>query len=277
MQSLLDQLPTSGETKGENGRVGVVAGSVEFPGPPVLAGEAALRTGTDVVKVLTSEEILNAVGGYTPNLLLGRYTGEHLAADSASKALALAEWSDALVVGPGLGDPSRKAVGRILAEADLPMVIDADAIEPALEAASGAATSSTPDLPDEAFSGAVFTPDDHEIEQIESVYDSLESFSADTGAVVVAKGAEDRIIRGREEWTNETGTSALTVAGTGDTLAGITGALLGQGMDRVEAARLATWVIGRAGELAAEDYGVGLVATDVVERIPAAMDAGSEK
>jgi hydroxyethylthiazole kinase-like uncharacterized protein yjeF len=276
VHELIDRLPPSGQSKGDSGRVGVVAGSVEFPGPPVLAGEAALRTGADVAKVLTSEEILNAIGGYTPNLLLGRYTGEHLSGDSAGKALALAEWGDALVVGPGLGQPSRKAVGRILSEAGVPLVVDADAIQPALGALSEGGNSADRGPARGSFSEAVFTPDDHEIDQIEREYDSLEAFSAATDAVVVAKGAEDRILRGDDQWTNETGTAALTVAGTGDTLAGILGALLGAGFGRVDAARLATWVIGRAGELAAEEYGVGITATDVVERIPAAVMAGDD-
>ncbi|MFB6129877.1 MAG: NAD(P)H-hydrate dehydratase [Salinigranum sp.] len=259
MEDLLDRLPSSGATKGESGRIGIVAGSVEFPGPPALAGEAALRTGADVARVLTSEEILSAVGGYTPNLVLGRYTGEHLSSNSESKALALAEWGDVLVIGPGLGEPSRDVVRRILEGVDVPVVIDADAIRHALDA---------------SFSEAIVTPDDNEIDQIESAYDTLEAFSRETDAVVVATGAEDRILHGEERWTNDTGTAGLTVAGTGDTLAGIVGALVGRGLDRVEAARLGPWILGRAGELAAEEYGAGIVATDVVERIPAAIRSG---
>lgn len=256
---LLESLSESGAEKGDSGRVGVVAGSVEYPGPPALAGEAALRTGADVATVLTSEVVLNAVGGYTPNLVLRRYTGDYLSRNSTGKAVALADGSDALVVGPGLGHPDREAVRRLLAETDLPTVVDADAIQPALDA----------DL-----SRAVVTPDAHEIEQIEAEYDDLASFAAATGAVVVAKGSEDVVVDGESRWTNESGTPALTVAGTGDALAGVVGALLGWGLDRVEAARVGTWVLGRAGELAADEYGTGVLATDVVERIPAAMQAG---
>ncbi|PCR89838.1 hypothetical protein CP557_04375 [Natrinema ejinorense] len=59
-----------------------------------------------------------------------------------------------------------------------------------------------------------------------------------------------------------------SVAGTGDTMAGIVASLLGQGMERREAAELGAWLLGKTGELATAEYGPGVVATDVIERIP---------
>ncbi len=81
-------------------------------------------------------------------------------------------------------------------------------------------------------------------------------------------GAVDEIVTGGERIANETGTAAMTVAGTGDTLAGIVASLLGQGMDRRDAAELGAWILGESGELATAAYGPGVVATDVIERIP---------
>lgn len=81
-------------------------------------------------------------------------------------------------------------------------------------------------------------------------------------------GDVDTIVADGERTTNETGTSALTVAGTGDTMAGIIASLLGQGMDRADAAELGAWILGKSGELASAEYGKGVVATDVIERIP---------
>jgi NAD(P)H-hydrate repair Nnr-like enzyme with NAD(P)H-hydrate dehydratase domain len=57
----------------------------------------------------------------------------------------------------------------------------------------------------------------------------------------------------------------------GHGLAGVVGSLLGQGFDPVDAARLGPWIVGRAGELADDEYGTGLLATDLIERIPAAI------
>lgn len=262
MNDLLEKISTSADSeKGDNGRVGIVGGSIEYAGPPALAGLAALRTGTDVAKVVTSELAIDAVAGFSPNLIANRFTGDILTADSVSKALSLAEWSDALVLGPGLESPHPDAIREIVSDVDIPVVIDATAIEAALDVDVGT---------------AVFTPDSHEIEWIEDEYGSLEEFARETDGVVISKGAEDHIIDGTDRWTNDVGSPAMTVAGTGDTLAGILGSLLGQGLEPVDAARLSTWIAGRAGVLAAGEYGTGLVATDVIERIPAAIRGGRE-
>ena len=257
MDDLLDRLSAdAGTTKGENGRIGVVTGSVDYAGPPALAGHAALRTGTDVVQVLTSEEVLSVVAGYSPNLLTSRHTGDHLHTDSVSKATTLADWSDAMVIGPGLFDPDEEAIRRIVETVSVPLVVDADAIVPALDA---------------DFGEAVFTPDTTEVTEMEERYDLLDAFSLKTGAVVVSTGEDDVIIDGDRRWENETGTPAMTVAGTGDTLAGVIASLLGQRMDSTDAGRLGTWILGTAGELAADEWGTGMMATDVIEAIPEVM------
>jgi hydroxyethylthiazole kinase-like uncharacterized protein yjeF len=245
--------------KGDMGRLGIVGGSIEFAGPPALAGLAALRTGTDVTKVLTSEIAIEVVAGFSPNLLTNRFTGDVFTADSVGKAVALAEWSDALVVGPGLESPQSDAIRGILDRLDVPTVVDAAAIGPALGG---------------SFDGAVVTPDTAEVERIEAEYSSLETFARETGAVVVSKGAEDVIYADDERFQNHAGTSSMTVAGTGDSLAGVIGSLLGQGFDPVDAARLGPWIVGRAGELADDEYATGLLATDLIERIPAAVRGG---
>lgn len=133
------------------------------------------------------------------------------------------------------------------------MIVDAIAIEPGM----GADLSNT-----------IFTPDAAEEDRIVEEYGSLEAFSRKTDAVVVRTGDVDEIVADGERSTNETGTSALTVAGTGDTMTGIVASLLGQGMSREEAAELGAWILGKSGELATADRGPGVVATDVIERIP---------
>lgn len=254
---LVDLFERDEMEKGGRGRVGVVGGCIEHAGPPALAGEAALRTGSDLVKVVTSERVLTAVAGFSENLVVERYTGDYLTEGSVNKVEELAEWSDALLIGPGLLRPSPDAVQQIVDRVSVPLVVDADAILPVLDSGP--------------FPEAIFTPDAHEVDQITDAYDSLEAFSEETGAVVVSTGATDEIYDGGDSWTNETGTPTMTVGGTGDTLAGIVTSLLGQGLDRADAARLGAWLIGKAGERTDEEYGIGMTATDIVERIPEAM------
>jgi ADP-dependent NAD(P)H-hydrate dehydratase len=257
MSRLLETLPNQSEQADmQGGTVGVIAGSVEFTGQPVLTGLAALRTGSDHVRAFTPEEIYPIVASHSPNLLVGQYPGEGFTDAAVDRAVELGQWADALVVGPGLTRSDGSAVCETLTKVDGPMVVDAVAIEPALG---------------NDLSNAVFTPDESEEESIVDEHGSLEEFSESTGAVVVATGDVDTIVADGERTTNETGTPALTVAGTGDTLAGIVASLLSQGLSREDAAELGAWLVGKAGELATIDHGNGLVATDVIGRIPDAI------
>ena len=209
-------------------RVGVIGGGIGFPGQPALVGQAALRSGADDVRVLVSEEIHAIVAGYSPNLLVSRYPGERFGEEATERAVELGSEVDALVIGPTLEG----------------------------------------EWDDDGLSETVFTPDDNERGKIVDAYGDLETFSTETGAVVVSTGDVDEIIADGERLINETGTSALSVAGTGDTMTGIVASFLAQGMDRTEAAELGVWILGKAGELATADQGPGVVATDVIERIP---------
>ena len=254
MERLLRSLPgVSGATQGENGQVGVIGGSIEYPGQPTISALAALRTGTDDAEALVSEEIHPIVASHSPNLLVDRFDGERFDESAVDRALELGEWADALVIGPGLVDADPAAISETITRTEAPVVVDALAIGPGMEA----------DL-----SNTVFTPASEEAEWIEEEYGSIETLSEETDAVVALTGDVDTIVADGERTTNETGTSALTVAGTGDTMAGIIASLLGQGMDRADAAELGAWILGKSGELASAEHGNGVVATDVIERIP---------
>ena len=90
--------------------------------------------------------------------------------------------------------------------------------------------------------------------------------------MVLLNGKVDRIYADGEERTSETGDPTMTVGGTGDVLTGVVASLIGQGLENSEAALLGAWINGRAGEKAAEKYGNGALATDMVEKIPEAME-----
>lgn len=120
MSRLQRTLPRiSGEGEGA-GRVGVVGGSVDFPGQPALVGQAALRTGSDDVRLLVSEEIHPIVAGFSPNLLVSRYPGKRFADAAADRATDLGRRVDALVIGPGLADFEASAVQEVISALEIP-------------------------------------------------------------------------------------------------------------------------------------------------------------
>ena len=94
--------------------------------------------------------------------------------------------------------------------------------------------------------------------------------------VVVLKGAGTIVTDGRRIYVNRTGNPGMATGGSGDVLAGIIGALIGQNLSLFDAAVFGTHVHGRAGDLAARQKGqLSLIATDLCDSLPAALLATS--
>jgi NAD(P)H-hydrate epimerase len=104
-------------------------------------------------------------------------------------------------------------------------------------------------------------------EKIESRIKAAREFSEENGAVTLLKGKIDIISDGKQTLLNRTGNAGMTVGGTGDVLAGLTGSLFSRNPAFLAAA-CATYINGAAGDLAFEKAGNGLLATDVIEKIP---------
>ena len=92
------------------------------------------------------------------------------------------------------------------------------------------------------------------------------------GQTIVLKGKGTIVTDGTRVYVNPTGDSSLSKAGTGDVLSGITGTLLAQKMGGFEAACAATWLHGRAGEIAGQRLGMRCVlAREVIDALPLAI------
>jgi NAD(P)H-hydrate epimerase len=196
-----------------------------------------------------------------------------LSAAAADVVLERAARADAVVIGPGLGrDPAtRAAIVRIVEGCARPMVVDADALY-ALADAGG--------VLERRGSATVITP--HAGEAARVLGTDTVSVGADRYAAArslcshrvtcVLKGAHTVIAGGDRIAVNMSGNPGLATSGTGDVLAGVVGALLAQGVPGYDAAVCGVYLHGRAGDRAAEEIGhIGLVAGDVVARLPAAI------
>jgi len=98
--------------------------------------------------------------------------------------------------------------------------------------------------------------------------EAAKELAARTGWTVLLKGRVDVITDGQRVKLNRTGNAGMSVGGTGDVLAGITAGLLSKGMAPFNAARAAAYLNGSAGDMAFERYSYGLMATDLLERVP---------
>ncbi|MEQ1787923.1 MAG: NAD(P)H-hydrate dehydratase, partial [Acidimicrobiales bacterium] len=241
----------------------VIAGSAGMTGAAHLAAAAAQRAGAGMVRV-GSPGVANDQG--RPIEAVGF---DLPAAGWTQDVLEAAPRFHALVLGPGLGvgASTQAAVRDLVAAAELPLVVDGDALT-ALghDAASVLGGRVAP---------TVLTPHDGEHERIAGARPGPDRLAAArelataTGAVVLLKGPTSVIAApdGRARLVT-VGDARLATAGTGDVLSGTIGALLARGVPALEAAAAGAWLHARAG---ARSPVPGLVASDLLEGLPLAL------
>jgi NAD(P)H-hydrate epimerase len=94
--------------------------------------------------------------------------------------------------------------------------------------------------------------------------------------ILVLKGEKSVVTDGYKTYINQTGNPGMSTAGSGDVLSGIIAAFLGQGLTAFNAAKYATYLHGLAGDLAAkEKTELGLIASDIINKIPEAITKSS--
>ncbi len=261
--SLIHRDPNS--HKGENGDVLVIGGG-PFTGAPSFATESAFRAGCDLVTLAVPSAIQRVMQGYAGDFMVRGLEGDHFRPDHVDDLLSFAEGKDVVAIGPGLGtdDETIEAVRQFLSRYEGKAVVDADGLK------------AVPDADTEA--DLICTPNTHELEEMgcdasddwEERMEQVEAFAAELGQVVVAKSARDVVSDGERTVVNRVGNSGMTVGGTGDILTGITSAFW-SALPAVDAAATATFVNGRAGNLTYDELGNGFVASDMVKRVPYAM------
>lgn len=263
-------IPRPDSHKGENGRVLVIGGG-PYTGAPSLAAMGAYRIGVDLVHIATPEPSFDVVSGYSPNFIVHRMPGMLFTDSNLDQVLGLTGLVDAVLIGSGIGrDPrTQEATRDFVRECGKPLVIDADAFS---------ALSVDPDL----LKGkkGIVTPHSREFttlfgkplpEKIEGRAAEVREAAARIQMTVLVKGMIDVISDGVRVKFNRTGNPGMTVGGTGDVLAGICVGLLAKGVEPFDAARIAAFTNGAAGDLAFNDQCYGLLATDVIDNIPAVM------
>jgi len=262
----LERTPTA--HKGDHGRVLVVGGG-PYTGAPALSAQAALRAGADLAHVLAPEAVAREIQGYSADLIVHSFPGERLTRDHADRAADLAEDADALVLGPGLGDhrETLAAVEDLLLSATGVCVLDADALRVVADAgrAENLSLICTPHAGEFRRMGGDPPAADDWRGRMAAVADR----AAELDCTVLLKGPYDVVSDGERTRVNRSGTPAMTVGGTGDVLAGATGAVACR-LDPVDAAAVAARVNGLAGEAAVEGRAT-ITATDLLERLPGSM------
>lgn len=257
--AILAEVPrrSARDNKYTAGHVLVVGGSRGMTGAPALAARAALRADAGYVTIAAPAESLPVL--------------ESLVLEAVKRPLEdvfeAAGRARALAVGPGLGREAegRALVRRLLAEVDVPAVVDADAL---FELEPGEWPAPRVLTPHEGELARLLGRESREVaaHRLASVQEAAERFAS----VVVLKG-EDSLVAapGGGVLVCALGLPSLSTAGTGDVLTGVTAAFLAKGMEPQTAAAAACAAQQLASREAPQRY--GLVASDVIEALPRAL------
>jgi len=273
-----------GGHKGTYGHLLVVAGSPGKTGAAVLCARGAARSGAGLVTVAAPADAMPSVAARSIETMTEEYALDSADLDpqeATARLVALTRGKEAIVVGPGIptGRAMVEVLREVLPDATVPVVLDADGLN---------VVALKPDLLGQVSAPLVLTPHPGEMARLLGVTTSevqadrlavAREAAARFGAVVALKGARTVVAApDGEAVINPTGNPGMGSGGTGDVLAGLIGGLLAQGVAPFDAARLAVYLHGLAGDRAAEDLGHhAMVAGDVLDRLPAVLRAWEKR
>jgi ADP-dependent NAD(P)H-hydrate dehydratase len=273
---LLPERPSDGH-KGTFGRVLLVGGSTGMSGSISLAAVAALRSGSGLVTAAVPRSIQAIVAAFEASCMtigLACDSDGCLHEQGLPQLMDAVTGRDAVGIGPGLGTSkvAELLVHRLLSQSDVPLVLDADALN--VIAAAGLLEKS------DRVAQCVLTPHPGEFarltdltpEQIDEDRQAVAmEFAKRLNVVLVLKGQHTLVTDGIRLYCNTTGNSGMATGGSGDVLTGMITSLLGQGMTGLEAAALAVHVHGLAGDLAAAELSQrSMIASDLLRYLPPA-------
>ena len=261
--------------KGTYGRVLIAGGSVGFTGAPLMAGQAASRTGSGLVMLAVPESVYALTAMRCTEIMPFPLPADEdgvISYEARENLLETMKDCRAALIGPGMSRTMMTGylVENLLKHCEIPLVLDADGIN-SLEGNIHAL--------DEAKCPVVLTPHEGEFARLggdtktPGRVESARRFAQAHQCVVVLKGY--RTVTALPDGTvyiNPTGGPALAKGGSGDVLAGMTVSLLGQGFPVKDAVLTAVYLHGLAGDLcAAELTDYSVTASDVIAAIPRAI------
>lgn len=257
--------------KGTFGKVLLVAGSKGMAGAAILCARSIFKSGAGMVKILTSEDNRSIIQSTLPEAMLVTY-GE---TPDEKQILDATAWADCIVAGCGISQskPAYTVVKALLGEGQKKLVLDADALNLI------AGNEELQELLKKYAKGKVIlTPHPGELARLLSItvheyeenpVEAVHTLSTRYACTVAGKNAVTLVASSEAEevYVNTTGNDGMAVAGSGDVLSGVIGALYTQ-KSSFEAACAGVYLHGKAGDLAAEHIGKApMMASDLADAI----------
>ncbi len=267
--------------KGSFGHLLVISGSRNMLGAPVLAAEAALRSGAGLVTVAFPE------GGYIPlatklteALLMPLPENENgtLSSSAASKLIPIPDKFDGIVIGPGMGvnSDTEAVLKAVLENSKVPVIIDADGIN---------IIAKNIDILKSAKCNIVLTPHPKEMSRLVGLpteiiqsdrVSTARKLSEEKGVYLVLKGSNTVVTEpdSKRTYVNASGNNGLAKGGSGDVLAGLIGGFAVQDFSLINAVTAAVYIHGHTADIVAENLSkTGMLPSDVIRELPKTLGA----
>ncbi len=255
----LRQIDTSTRSKathkGQCGNVLLVGGNEGYGGAIRLAARACLRTGAGRATIVCHPKN-GGVDAGTPEVMVR-------IADRPEAISPYIETCDVIAVGPGLGvDDWARGLLEAVLHANKPLVLDADALN-LLNEFPVAIPENSVLTPHPAEAGRLLSIGTKDVQS--NRFAAVKQLAQKYAATALLKGNGTLVSSGSETTLIAAGNPAMATAGMGDVLTGIVAGFIGQGMPGQRAAITAATLHACAGDTASEQYGRGLIASDVIE------------
>lgn len=266
--------------KGSYGHLFVLAGSVGKTGAAAMTSMGAMRVGAGLV-TLGIPKSLNSIMARklteVMTLPLAESSSGVLGYEAVESIMPFIRDKKVMVLGPGLtaSEPVTRLIIRLISESKIPLVIDADAVNCLAKDVGILKRVKAP---------IVITPHPGEMARLvgmtakdvqEDRIGVASRFAKENKVIVVLKGARTIIAKpsGRI-YINPTGNPGMATAGTGDVLAGMIGGFIAQGYSSIDAANMAAYLHGMAGDEVAKKKGqIGMMATDILNILPQTINS----
>ncbi len=261
--------------KGDCGHLFVIAGSEGKTGAAILTAKAAVRSGAGLVTMAVPESVNRTIESCVTEAMtcpLPETSKKIIKIEAFNIIKKLLKGKNCIAAGPGLGTENnvKKLIYGLIEASEIPMVIDADALN---------AISENPEILKKAKAPLILTPHPKEMARLikkdvryvcEEKMDAAKKFAEKYNAILILKGAGTIIaMPDGSVFINSSGNQGMASGGTGDVLTGIIAGFVSQGYTPAISAIAGVYMHGAAGDAVARKKGfAGLIASDIIEALP---------
>lgn len=257
--------------KGQNGKVLIVGGSIEYYGAPLLSALGALYSGADLVYLFVPESNFDVTRSLYPDFIVKKFPGQYLTHTGVHEILQFSTKCDSILIGPGVHDRevTVRAILELLEGLQIPTVLDSTAINVLKLVKEVPLSQPIVVCPHKNEFENLTSREIKEKEEMDEVVKFVRTIATEMKINVLLKSPVDIIASPKGDVKfNKTGNAGLTVGGSGDVLAGVIASMIAQKADPFEACQIAAYLIGYTGDFLQKQKDYCFSATDIALELP---------